>query len=201
MSLSISITPQIVMAANLMMYSNVSEFEMDLGNAVLRVDRIDSNLSLSLNTSGELTISRFHAQRATLTPILLEKGLIDALVIVQADETQTMRTITFNLHANDQSLHLALQVAESPWGQLNTEVEMENKKPFALRGTLMAEQADTNTPYQLKAGISGNLAQLHLHALHHYQPTSTPFLLVPATDTQQSNLITLDADVNLQDQM
>ncbi len=229
MSLSISITPQIVMAANLMMYSNVSEFEMDLGNAVLRVDRIDSNLSLSLNTSGELTISRFHAQRATLTfkpqipkqidtkenpiaralperidlplPILLEKGLIDALVIVQADETQTMRAITFKLHANDQSLHLALQVAESPWGQLNTEVEMENKKPFALRGTLMAEQADTNTPYQLKAGISGNLAQLHLHALHHYQPTSTPFLLVPATDTQQSNLITLDADVNLQDQM
>jgi translocation and assembly module TamB len=229
MCLSFAITPQIVLAANLLVYSNLSEFEMDLGNAILRVDRIDSNLALSLNTSGELTISRFHAKHAKLTfkpttsisvtssddsanralperidlplPIALEQGLIDELVIEQANETQIMKAITFNLHANDQSLRLALNVAESPWGQLQTEVDMENKKPFALNGILLAEQANASTPYSLKAELSGDLAQLHLHALHHYQPESSPFMIVPASPSQQSNLIALDAEVSLQDQM
>jgi translocation and assembly module TamB len=221
------VTPQIVLAANLLVYSNLSEFEMDLGNAILRIDRIDSNLAISLSASGELNVSRFHAKHASLIfkpqesmvvdkqatmhtlpsridlplPIALQQGLIDELVIQQANETSTIKAITFNLHANQQSLRLALQVGESPWGQLQTEVDMQNQKPFAITGWLTAEQANASTPYQLKAELSGNLAQLHLHALHHYQPESDTFTIVPATSTQQTNLIALDAEVSLQDQM
>lgn len=223
--ISMIVTPQIVLAANLLVYSNIKQFEMDLGNAVLRVDRIDSNLALSLNASGELTVSRFHAKQAKLTfkpqanppadttsnslperldlplPILLKQGLIDELVIEQANETQTLKAITFNLSANPQTLQLALQVAESPWGQLQTSVDMTNKKPFALNGMLQAEQTTGTTPYQLKADISGDLAEMKLHALHHYQPAASDFFIAPATEAEQTNLIALDATVSLQDQM
>ncbi len=65
--MSLIVTPQLVLAANLLVYSNIKQFEMDLGNAFLRVDRIDSNLTLSLNDSGELTVARFHAKQAKLT--------------------------------------------------------------------------------------------------------------------------------------
>lgn len=223
--MSLIVTPQMVLAANLLVHSNIKQFEMDLGNAILHVDRIDSNLTLSLNASGELTVARFHAKSAKLSfkpqsnapqstganalperidlplPITLQQGLIDELVIEQADEVQTLKAITFNLNANPQSLNLTLQVAESPWGQLQTAVDMTNKKPFALHGMLQAEQNKGTTPYQLKADISGDLADMKVHALHHYQPASSAFVVVPATETEQTNLIALDATVSLQDQM
>lgn len=223
--MSLIVTPQLVLAAHLLVYSNIKQFEVDLGNAFLRVDRIESNLTLSLNASGELTVARFHAKQAKLTfkpqtnistnttanalpehidlplPISLKQGLIDELVIEQADETQTLKAIRFNLNANPQNLQLALQVADSPWGQLQTNLDMVNKKPFALNGMLQAEQPAGTTPYQLKADISGDLANMKLHALHHYQPTSSQFVIVPATGLEQTNLIALDATVSLQDQM
>lgn len=223
--LSLVITPQIVLAANLLVYSNMSQFEMDLGNAILQVDRIDSNLSISLNASGELTVARFHAKRASLTfkpapktasatsnalpanialplPIQLQQGLIDELNIVQADEVQTLKQIEFNLHANDQTLALALQVKDSPWGQLQTAVDMQNKKPFALNGWASVSNSQTGTPYQLKANIGGNLQQLHITAHHLYQPEVQDFAIVPAdTNVHHENLITLTADIGLQDQM
>lgn len=222
---SLIVTPQMVLAANLLVYSNIKQFEMDLGNMTLRVDRIDSNLSLSLNASGELTVARFHAKYAKLTfkpqsnpsqsasnsslperidlplPISLNQGLIDELVIEQSDEVQTLKAISFNLNANPQSLNLALQVAESPWGQLQTAVDMTNKKPFALQGMLQAEQSNGAAPYQLKADISGDLAELKVHALHHYQPASSSFVIAPATEVEQTNLIALNATLSLQDQM
>ncbi|EUJ11026.1 hypothetical protein Meth11DRAFT_1860 [Methylophilaceae bacterium 11] len=224
--LSLIITPQMVLAANLLVYSNLSALEMDLGNAILRVDRIDSNLSISLNTAGELTVSRFHAKRASLTfkpspkaanpstsntlpanialplPIQLQQGLIDELTIVQADESQTLKQIQFNLHANDQTLALELQVSESPWGQLHTAVDMVNKKPFALNGWLSAQNTQASTPYQLKANISGDLAQIHVTAHHLYQPENSGFAIVPADlNLHHDNLIKLTADISLQDQM
>lgn len=224
--LSLVITPQMVLAANLLVYSNLSQFEMELGNAILKVDRIDSNLSISLNTSGELTVARFHAKHASLTfkpspnttnpssantlpanialplPIQLQQGLIDELTIVQADETQTLKQIQFNLHANDQTLALELQVTESPWGQLQTAMEMVNKKPFALHGWLSAQSTQASTPYQLKANISGDLQQVHVTAHHLYQPENHGLVIVPADlNLHHNNLITLTADISLQDQM
>lgn len=228
LSMSLIVTPQLVLAAHLLVYSNIQQFEVDLGNALLRVDRIDSNLALSLNASGELTVARFHAKQAKLMfkpqantsalpantkanslperidlplPILLKQGLIDELVIEQANETQTLKDIRFNLNANPKNLQLALQVADSPWGKLQTNLDMVNKKPFVVKGILQAEQTAGSTPYQFHADLSGDLADLKLHALHHYQPESSQFVIAPATGIEQSNLIALDAMISLQDQM
>jgi translocation and assembly module TamB len=227
LALSLAITPQMIVAATLFVSSNLTDLEMDLGNVILKVDQIDSKLAISLNTEGALTVSQFHAKYASLTfkpqvtpsksnsptpnvlpenislplPILLQDGKIDTLEIIQSNKTQVFKQIDFNLHANRQSLQLGLNIAESPWGVVNTNLEMENRKPFPLKGSFTVHQEKSSTPYQLNADISGDLTKLKVHALHHYQPDATDFHIVPSISAEQQNLIAIDAIVNLEDQM
>lgn len=236
--LSLIITPQMVLAANVLLYSNLSTFDMDLGNATLHIAQIDSNVRLSLTAGGALEVSHFRAKHATLRfkpqvdtpakskpsalpakidiplPIQLQQGLIDELVIEQANSRQVLKQMRFHLQADQQSLQLALKVAESPWGTLETAAKLDNKKPFALNGWLTAQHTQASTPYQLKATLGGDLAQVNLNAQHIYRPQALPFAIIPTatantdgtasiydTASNSDTLITVAAQIGLQDQM
>ena len=223
--LSLIVTPQMVYAANLLINSNVSNLEIDLGNAILKLDQIDSKVSISLTAKGELTVSRFHAKQASIIfkpdvasskastsnplpakinlplPILLKNGRIDLLEIIQTKKTQVFKQIEFNLIANQQFVQLGLNIAQSPWGIVTTNLEMENKKPFLVKGDLTVQQLQSAMPYQLKADFSGDLTRLNIHALHHFQPNDSDLKIIPSSNTNQPNLIALDATVGLEDQM
>lgn len=225
LALSLSVTPQMIYAANLLINSNVSNLEVDLGNAILKVAKIDSKVAISLTAKGELTVSQFHAKHASLTfkpevktskaskpnslpakiklplPILLKNGRIDVLEIIQTEKIQVFKQIDFNLMANQQSLQLGLNIAESPWGAVETNLEMENRRPFSLKGGLTVKQSQSAMPYQLKADFSGDLTKLKLHTLHHFQPKNADLQIVPSRNTEQPNLIALDATISLEDQM
>jgi translocation and assembly module TamB len=225
--LSLTVTPQMINAASLLIRSKMSVLEMDLGNAILRVDKIDSKLAVSLNEKGTLTVSQFHAKYASLTfkpkteaekskdaapntlpakiklplPILLQDGRIDVLDIIQTEKTQVFKQISFNLNANHQSLQLGLNITDSPWGTIESNMQMENKMPFSLQGVLTVQQEKAIKPYQLKADFSGDLTQLKVNALHHFQPDNSDLQILPTKNKEQPNLIVLDATVSLIDQM
>lgn len=225
LTLSLAVTPQMIYAANLLINSNVSNIEIDLGNAILKLGQINSKVAITLSAKGELIVSQFHAKRASLVfkpevrsskaskpnilpakinlplPILLRDGRIDVLEMIQTEKTQVFKHISFNMNANQESLQLSLNIAESPWGTVETNLEMENKKPFPLKGGMTVKQSQSTIPYQLKADFSGDLTKLKVHALHHFQPNDSDLQIAPSANTEQPNLIALDATVSLEDQM
>ncbi len=63
LSLSLVLTPQMVMAANIILLSGLKHLEMDLGTALLIVDEIDSNVQLTVTPTGALNVKSFSAKK------------------------------------------------------------------------------------------------------------------------------------------
>lgn len=186
LSISLIITPQITLAANILINSGLKHFEMDLGSALMTIDNIDSRLQLTLDPKGALNVSSFHAKRITLHiktvvdanepkerdlgvlpdkinlpfPIALQAGVVDELVIVRGTQKDVLQNIRFNLNADTNNLALALSVESSPWGKLNSKLSIENQHPFKLAGAIHLNQVAGNVPYQLRADLSGSLQSL-----------------------------------------
>jgi translocation and assembly module TamB len=80
LSLSLVLTPQMVMAANIILLSGLKHLEMDLGTAMLVVDEIDSNVQLTVTPTGALNVKSFSAKKITLRmkPVLPNQAPIKA---------------------------------------------------------------------------------------------------------------------------
>ena len=200
MCLSLVITPQMIQAAVIVMQSGLSNFEMDLGTALLKVDQIDSNMQLTVSPTGALNVSKFRAKHMSILmknsavspkndasapsvlpnkinialPVLLQAGVVETLIIESGNKTYTLQNISFNLEANNQHLKLALAIEESPWGVINTQLDIENQKPFKLNGfALLTEKlnpisqthfSEAKTPNNVRMDLSGSLQQLHFES-------------------------------------
>ena len=205
LSLSLVITPQIALAANIIMHSGLRHFEMDLGSALLLVDDIDSSLQLTVTPEGSLNVSHFNAKKITLRiknspdiakksptntkstlpntfaiplAFALQKGSVNQLIIERGENKDILQNITFNLVANSKTLALELAVAQSPWGKLNTALNIQNQKPFKVVGNIEVDKTaasssnengnvnTTSMPYHLLAALSGSLQKLHFESDH-----------------------------------
>lgn len=205
LSLSLVITPQIALAANIIMHSGLRHFEMDLGSALLLVDDIDSSLQLTVTSEGSLNVSHFNAKKITLRiknspdiakksptntkstlpntfaiplAFALQKGSVNQLIIERGETKDILQNITFNLVANSKTLALELAVAQSPWGKLNTALNIQNQKPFKVVGNIEVDKTAasssnengnvnaTSMPYHLRAALSGSLQKLHFESDH-----------------------------------
>lgn len=211
LSLNLVLTPSLVWAANVFVISHLQRFETDLGAATLVVDGIDSNMQLGLSVQGALTVTRFHAKRATLRykavpppsqksadaplpanipvaiALALHMGQIDRLVIEQAGRQQVITDIRFDLSANASQFTFNIHQANTALGQVSTQFIMQNAYPFALTGTMALTQTAGEFPYALQAALSGNLVTFHLHAAHHYVAGGQPFAITPVTATAVQN--------------
>lgn len=207
--LSMTITPQMVWAANVLLVTSLKTFETDLGNATLKVEGIDSNMRLGVTPRGELTVSRFHTRQVTLQfkpalapspaeatpgkpplpqrihiplPFHLLSGQIDRLTIIQGKDSYLIENIQFDLDADNQALQFRIAQAQSPWGNIRTHFQMQNTMPFPLNGWLDIQQPQGTLPYHLRTELTGDLTRLEITAQHHYQPEARPFALVPVAD-------------------
>jgi len=220
--LSLIITPQMVWAANVLLMTSLKEFESDLGNAILKVEGIDSNMRLAVTPKGELTVSQFHARQITLRfkpaaevspapksaqaplpahiniplPFHLLSGQIDQLTIIQGASTSHITQIQFDLDADNQALQFRIAQALSPWGKVSTHFQMQNAAPFALNGWLDVQQPQTELPYHLRTELHGDLTRLEIAANHHYQPQARPFAIVPA-QTETEDMLQINASIGL----
>ena len=232
MCLPFIITSQLLQAAEIVVQSGMSNFEMDLGTALLKVDQIDSNMQLTVSQKGALNVSKFRAKHVTIVvknnvktpknpqittnvlpnkinialPVLLQAGVVETLTIHNGDNTYILQNITFNLEANNQSLKLALTVAESPWGVINTKLDIENQKPFKLNGfATLTEKlsgfspkneklnsfsqthfSEPKTPNNLHVDLSGSLQHLHFESKNvvHYANNQFSFHAINAETTK-----------------
>ncbi|WP_029146560.1 translocation/assembly module TamB domain-containing protein [Methylophilus sp. 5] len=222
--LSLIITPQIVWAANVLLVTSLKEFETDLGNAILKVEGIDSHMRLGVTPKGELTVSQFRARQITLRfkpaaelspvpksaqtplpahiniplPFHLLSGQIDQLTIIQGASTSHITQIQFDLDADNQALQFRIAQANSPWGQVSTHFQMQNAAPFPLNGWLDLQQTHSELPYHLRTELHGDLTRLQIAANHHYQPQARPFAIVPANG-QYEDMLQISASIGLDD--
>lgn len=221
--LSLVITPQIVWAANVLLVTSLKEFETDLGNAILKVDGIDSHMQLGVTPKGELTVTQFAARQVTLRfkpaaevpastsntgkkalpqhihiplPFHLLSGQIERLTILQGEETTQITHIQFDLDAEPQGMQFRIGNADSPWGKISTHFQMQNQAPFLLNGWIKVQQAQGSMPYDLRADLTGDLTRVNLTANHHYQPDARPFAIVPSAQ-QTLDTIELSASIGL----
>lgn len=212
--LSLVITPHMVWAANVLLVTSLKEFETDLGNAILKVDGIDSHMQLGVTPKGELTVTQFAARQVTLRfkpaaevpssasnpskkalpqhihiplPFHLLSGQIERLTIIQGEETTQITHIQFDLDAEPTSMQFRIGNADSPWGKISTHFQMQNQAPFPLNGWIKVQQAQGSMPYDLRADLTGDLTRLNLTANHHYQPDARPFAIVPASQQTKQN--------------
>lgn len=221
--LSLVITPQIIWAANVLLVTSLKEFETDLGNAILKVDGIDSHMKLGVTPKGELNVTQFSARQVTLRfkpaaevppptsntgqpvlpahihiplPFHLLSGHIQRLTIIQGEETTHITQIQFDLDAEPDAMQFRIGNADSPWGKISTHFQMQNKAPFPLNGWMDIQQAEGSLPYHLRANLSGNFTRVNLTANHHYQPQTRPFAIVPANQ-QNTDMVELSASIGL----
>lgn len=215
-SLSLIITPQLVMAANIVLLSGLKHLEMDLGTATLTVDDIDSNVQLTVTPTGALNVKSFKAKKITLRmkpavpgetpkkvdkkamapgllpdkihlpfPIVLESGKVDALVIVRGLQEDMLENIQFNLDANAQTITLGLSVEKSPWGTLDTRLDIENQKPFNLVGDIALNQQSATFKYDLHAQLFGSLQKIEFRTRNQLVTQGDSLALISASqDTQ-----------------
>lgn len=222
LSLSLVITPQMVWAANVLVLTSLKEFETDLGNAILKVEGIDSNMQLTVTPRGELTVTRFHTRQVTLRykaetntvptpskqpaplpnriniplPMHFLSGEIERLTILQGNSTYDIEHIQFDLDADQKNLQFRILQAKSPWGDINSQFQMQNATPFPLNGWMDIRQADGTLPYHLRGELHGDLTKLQITASHHYQPDARPFAIVPASQ-QGEDVVQLEASIGL----
>jgi translocation and assembly module TamB len=223
LSLSLVITPQMVWAANVLLVTSLKEFETDLGNAILKVDGIDSHMQLGVTPKGELTVTQFAARQVTLRfkpaaevpastsntgkkalpqhihiplPFHLLLGQIERLTIIQGEETTQFTHIQFDLDAESDAMQFRIGNADSLWGKINTHFQMQNKAPFPLGGWIKVRQPLGSLPYDLRADLTGDLTRVNLTANHHYQPQTRPFAIVPANQ-QNTDMVELSASIGL----
>ena len=221
--LSLVITPQIVWAANVLLITSLKEFETDLGNAILKVDGIDSHMKLGVTPKGELNVTQFSARQVTLRfkpaaevppstsntgqpvlpahihiplPFHLLSGQIERLTIIQGEETTQITHIQFDLDAESDAMQFRIGNADSPWGKISTHFQMQNKAPFPLGGWIKVQQLLGSIPYDLRADLTGDLTRVNLTANHHYQPQTRPFAIVPANQ-QNTDMVELSASIGL----
>lgn len=221
--LSLVITPQIIWAANVLLVTSLKEFETDLGNAILKVDGIDSHMKLGVTPKGELNVTQFSARQVTLRfkpaaevppptsntgqpvlpthihiplPFHLLSGHIERLTIIQGEETTHITQIQFDLDAEPDAMQFRIGNADSPWGKISTHFQMQNKAPFPLNGWMDIQQADGSLPYHLRANLSGDFTRVNLTANHHYQPQTRPFAIIPANQ-QNTDMVELSASIGL----
>jgi translocation and assembly module TamB len=223
--LSLTITPQMVWAANVMVVTSLKEFETDLSNATLKVEGIASDMRLGVTPRGELTVSSFTARQVTLQfkpqpqpstssaktpsgplpkriniplPFHLLSGNIERLTIIQGQAIYQIEQIRFDLDADNQAMQFRIAQAHSPWGEISTQFQMQNSAPFALTGWLDVQQLQGSLPYHLRTELRGDLTKVEIAASHHYQPDAKPFALVPATQ-ETEDVVALKATIGLDD--
>ena len=124
-------TPQLTLAASISLQSGLSQLEMDLGVATLRVEKIDSTMQLATDQSGTLKVAHVRAKRVTVTmkennkssnnlanllpnkinlplPIIVQDALIDEIVIKNGANTTVLKHVALSLEANNKNLNIAL---------------------------------------------------------------------------------------------
>src|SRR5438067_5412074 len=101
--------------------------------------------------------------RSLAAPIKLrlERASIDHLVFIRGDTAREIGPLTLGVHAGAKSLAIAIEPAQTPWGRLTANADIENDPPFALKGGLDLQRTG-DRPLSAHLDVGGELARIDL---------------------------------------
>ena len=158
--------------------SSLDTFSYDLDNIHLKLEKLSARWQLSPAGDGQLQVAQLKAKRLTITmrdngsnsalpnrinlpfPISIGQAEIAEVVIVSADDRQTLTNVQFNFEGDAKTLRLKLNRANTPWGDASVNLNINTSKPFALTGAATLKQLNADLPYDVKVLLSGNFNTL-----------------------------------------
>ncbi|OIR00053.1 translocation and assembly module TamB [mine drainage metagenome] len=165
--------------------SSLDSFNYDLDNIHLKLEKLNARWQLSPSGDGKLQIAQLKAKRLTVTirddaskskdsplpnrinlpfSIIIQQADIAEVVIITTDKRQTLNNVKFSFEGNAKTLHLKLTYADTPWGNATAALNLSTAQPFPLTGEVALKQLVGNTPYDVKALLSGDLKTLHFES-------------------------------------
>lgn len=158
--------------------SSLDTFSYDLENIHLKLEKLSARWQLSAAGDGKLQVAQLKAKRLIITmrdngsnspspnrislpfPISIEQAEIAEIVIISADDRQTLTNVQFNFEGDAKTLRLKLNRANTPWGDASANLNVNTSKPFALTGAATLKQLNADLPYDVKVLLSGNFNTL-----------------------------------------
>jgi translocation and assembly module TamB len=158
--------------------ASLDTFSYDLDNIHLKLEKLSARWQLSPFGNGKLQVEQLKAKRLIITmrdngsnsplpnrinlpfPISIERAEITEVVIVSADNRQTLTNVQFNFEGDAKTLRLKLNRANTPWGDASANLNVNTSKPFALTGAATLKQLNADLPYDVKVLLSGDFNTL-----------------------------------------
>ncbi|NOU40405.1 MAG: hypothetical protein HOO85_03955 [Methylotenera sp.] len=158
--------------------SSLDTFSYDLDNIHLKLEKLSARWQLSATGDGKLQVAQLKAKRLIITmrdngsssplpnrislpfPMSIEQAEIAEVVIISADDRQTLTNVQFNFEGDAKTLRLRLNHANTPWGDASANLNVNTSKPFALAGAATLKQLNADLPYDVKVLLSGNFNTL-----------------------------------------
>jgi len=158
--------------------SSLDTFSYDLDNIHLKLEKLSARWQLSAAGDGKLQVAQLKAKRLIITmrdngsssplpnrinlpfPMSIEQAEIAEVVIISADDRQTLTNVQFNFEGDAKTLRLRLNHANTPWGDASANLNVNTSKPFALAGAATLKQLNADLPYDVKVLLSGNFNTL-----------------------------------------
>ncbi|MDP1765910.1 MAG: translocation/assembly module TamB domain-containing protein [Methylotenera sp.] len=161
--------------------ASLDTFNYDLDNIHLKLEKLDASWQLSPFGEGRLFVEKMRAKRLIVTvgdgskgakdqglperikppfPIKIQQAEVAEVVIISGGESHILSNVKFNLEADTKSIKLNSLRAATPWGEATTTIQMGTAKPFPLTGMVALKKTDSNTPYDVKVQLSGDLKSL-----------------------------------------
>lgn len=157
--------------------SSLDSFSYELDHIHLQLEKVSVGWQLLPTAPEKLEISQLKAKRLTITTnndlntkgsafpdrirlpfdINIKRAEIAEIIIIQAGEHRTFHHVVLNFEGNSNMLNLNLLQADSEWGNVQANLTIQTAKPFKLNGWTSLKQTESDSPWDIKALISGNL--------------------------------------------
>jgi translocation and assembly module TamB len=162
--------------------ASLDTFSYDLDNIHLKLEKLDASWQFSPFGDGKLLVDKMRAKRLIITvgdgtattkgsglperikppfPIQIKQAEIAEVLVIKNGETQSFSNIKLDLESDSKTIKLNSLHGNTPWGEVATSLQMSTTKPFTLNGLASLKKIDTNTPYDVKVDLSGDLQTLH----------------------------------------
>jgi translocation and assembly module TamB len=162
--------------------ASLDTFSYDLDNIHLKLEKLDASWQFSPFGDGKLLVDKMRAKRLIITvgdgtattkgsglperikppfPIQIKQAEIAEVLVIKNGETQSFSNIKLDLESDSKTIKLKSLHGNTPWGEVATSLQMSTTKPFTLNGLASLKKIDTNTPYDVKVDLSGDLQTLH----------------------------------------
>ncbi|MDI1309889.1 MAG: translocation/assembly module TamB domain-containing protein [Methylotenera sp.] len=162
--------------------TSLDTFSYDLDNIHLKLEKLDANWQFSPFGDGKLLVDKVRAKRLIITvgdgtaktkdaglpekikppfPIQIKQAEIAEVLVIKNGETQTFSHLKLNLEADAKTIKINSLTAGTPWGEVETTLEMSTTKPFLLNGLASLKKTDAGTPYDVAIELAGDLETLH----------------------------------------